>query len=185
MDADDALAPDALQKLLPVLGGGKDLYYLPWLPRSGKSYGAFTPKTFEELCRVNVAAWNKCCRRELYVQFPDYHPEDVAAHFELLDKVETFGAAEDVMYEYDDRNPAAYSRTYDWLKARPCNILALAEGDVLNKAGLRDEAVSGCLRTAADLYDLAHRAKKPEVRAAVLRRLRSTWRNIAAGYYIH
>lgn len=187
VDGDDLLAKDCLNKLLDELRkpDAKDFYFLPWMPLSKKGVGAFVPDTFEQLCHVNIAAWNKCYKRELYVDFPDYHPEDVVAHYKLLDKIQNFGSMKDIMYIYDDTNPAAYTRTWDWLKQTPNNIVALALNNTLNKKGLRDEAVGGCLRTAADLYDFTHKATKPEVKKAVIERLDTTWRNIASGYYIH
>lgn len=121
----------------------------------------------------------------MYVLFPDYHPEDVVAHYKLLDKVNTFKSLETVAYFYDDINPQAYSRTFDWLKEHPSNLLQLAADDTLTKTGLRDEAIAGCLKTAADLYTFVHEAKKPEVKAAAMQRLKAAWMNISTGYYIH
>lgn len=149
---------------------GKDFYFVPWRPLSGRQVGAFIPKTYAELMNINVAAWNKVYKRLLYVDFPNYHPEDVVAHYKLLDKVDTFSSLDEVLYIYNDTNPAAITRTIDWLRANPTSLIALAQSRL--PSNVDGEIVAGVLKTAADLYSLCHSATKQEVKRAAIDRLR-------------
>lgn len=86
-----------------------------------------------EAAKMPVAAWTKVYKRELYVNFPDYMPEDVYPHFLLIDKCQTFGSFDFTVVDYDNtpENRGAISRTFDWLLAHPSNLMELATSDKL------------------------------------------------------
>lgn len=58
-------------------------------------------------------------------------PEDVFAHYMLIDKCKTVGFTDFVLVDYDNtpENKGAISRTFDWCKEHPTNLLQLAASD--------------------------------------------------------
>ena len=81
-------------------------------------------------------------------------PEDVVPHFLLIDKCQTVGYFDFLVYVYDnsDENKGAISRTFDYLRQSPNNLADLAYNNKLLKMNLRDEFVSGVIHNLADMY---------------------------------
>lgn len=133
LDVDDKLAShDTLKRVLEGLDG-KDIYFCPYKSRRDSKDVMLAPKDTASLAAAPVAAWTKVYRRELYVAFPGYMPEDVWPHFLLVDKCKTVGSFGFAVVDYDNtpENKGAISRTFDWLSTHPCNLLQLADSGEL------------------------------------------------------
>lgn len=131
LDIDDKLASqDAMNKLLGALDG-KDIYACSYHSRIHGKDVLLKPTTLEQIAQCPVACWTKVYKRELYVQFPSYMPEDVLAHYLLIDKCKSVGFTDFVLVDYDNtpENKGAISRTFDWCKEHPTNLLQLAASD--------------------------------------------------------
>lgn len=134
-----------------------------------------------------VAAWTKVYKRELYVDFPSYMPEDVWPHYLLIDKCKTFGSFGFTVVDYDNtpENRGAISRTFDWLLAHPSNLMQLAASDTLQTLGLREEFVAGVIHNLADMFLHRNDLKQPEVKQAFMQKMMNEYRNFASGIYVH
>ena len=191
VDIDDSLyAQDTLSLILQKLdedNGSKDIYYCPYVTSLDPDATPFAMKdcTVASMARAPVAAWTRLYRRELYVEYPDYMPENVAAHYRLVDKCLSVGQFEFPTYVYDKKNPQAMSRTYDRMLAMPHNLLTLAATKELEQHELQQEHVAGVVHTLADMFDLRDKLKQPEVRKAWLARLRTEYSNFMSGFYVH
>ncbi|WP_407450940.1 glycosyltransferase family 2 protein [Fibrobacter sp.] len=181
LDIDDRFIGDALERMISKLDG-KDLYFCPYV---SKKDGVCC--RFSKIESAPVAAWTKVYKREFYVDFPDYMPEDVVAHYLLLDKVNSVAALDFPVVEYDNtpENKGAVSRTFDYLKDTPSNLMSLAVNDTLKSLNLNDEYVAGVVHNLADLYAVRNRIKKPEVKAALMKRLGQSYLKFMSGIYTH
>ena len=187
MDIDDKLASeDALDKLLAGLDG-KDIYFCSYASRKDKKNAVLSPHSIAESAKMPVAAWTKVYKRELYVEFPDYMPEDVWPHFLLVDKCKTFGYFDFAVVDYDNtpENKGAISRTFDWLLAHPSNLMQLAASDTLQTLGLREEFVAGVIHNLADMFLHRNDLKRPEVKQAFMQKMMNEYRNFTSGLYVH
>lgn len=187
VDIDDRLADKSvLPRILSALDG-KDCYYCPFKDlRSGRE-DIVKVDTVEKLARMPTGVMNKIYKRDLYSDFADTMPEAVAAHFSMIDKVKTVGSFDFVVYEYDNRleNEGAISRTYDFMRSYPNNLLQLALTPEIERAGLREEYIAGTLHNLANMFSLRSVLKNKAVRSAWADRLRSEWMNFTAGFYVH
>lgn len=187
MDVDDKLhGKDALEKALAGLDG-KDLYACSYWSRRDKQAVSLAPKDKFQLASCPVACWTKICKRELYVPFPNYMPEDVLPHFLVVDKAQTFGSFSFPLVDYDNtpENKGAISRTFDWLEEHPTNLLELASTGILKKMGLNEEYVAGVIRNLADMWEFRDRIQSKEVRKACQRRLAREYQMFMSGIYVH
>ena len=134
VDIDDKLFDGALPKILDKLDGTIDIYFCPYRTLKNNQDIFLKPKTITEFaCTCPVGTLAKLYKRSLYVQQPDYMPEDVVPHFRLIDKCQTVGYFDFLVYEYDNRNEhlSAISRTFDFLKTHPSNLITLAANNIL------------------------------------------------------
>jgi len=154
MDIDDWLSENCLSKILEKLDGNTDIFYAPYKSLKDGNDVFIKPKTLRDFANVPVGVWNKIYKRNLYVQQPDYMPEDVVPHFLLIDKCQTVGYFDFLVYVYDnsDENKGAISRTFDYLRQAPQNLLDLAYSNKLLKMNLRDEYVVGVIHNLAEMY---------------------------------
>ena len=175
VDADDELHPGALGHVLRLLRGGVDVVYCNEFDPTSKQVGirVLRPRDPGALARCPIAPWTKCCRRELYVPFLGFHPDDVIPHFLICDRARTVAPVETPVYCYH-RTPGSIMRGEEALRASRRTVRELAEDEVA-----RPYAV-GQLRNLAGMVELGGKLRNPDVRAAwrdrignELRRLRS------------
>lgn len=187
VDIDDWLADDCLSKILEKLDGSIDIFYAPYKALKDGKEVFLKPSSIKEFVYVPVGVWNKIYKRSLYVQQPNYMPEDVVPHFLLIDKCQTIGYFDFLVYIYDNsnENTGAISRTFDFLKKCPQNLLQLAYNNILAKNNLRDEYVVGVIHNLADMYTLRNTFKNQDVKDAFMQRFCNTYRNFMTGIYIH
>lgn len=187
MDVDDKFYDK--QTLKKVIDGldGKDLYVCSYWSRRDNVSFKLMPKTFLQLANCPVACWTKVYKRELYVPFPSYMPEDVLPHFLLCDRVNTFGYFDFPVVDYDNtpENKGAISRTFDWLLQHPSNFISLAHSNELKKLGLREEFVAGVIHNLADMWLYRDRIANPDVKKAYMSRLTREYTNFMSGLYVH
>lgn len=107
---------------------GKDFYACPFISRVEGKVRMFKVEDASQAARIPVACWTKIVKRQMWVQFPSYMPEDVLPHFIIVDRCGTFGCFDFAVVDYDDTpdNKGAMSRTFDWLLDHPTNLLQLA-----------------------------------------------------------
>ena len=67
------------------------MFYCPFVTPKNPKARLLPKETLECLAYGPVGCWAKIYKRELYVDFPDYMPEDVPAHFMLIDRCKTVG----------------------------------------------------------------------------------------------
>lgn len=187
VDIDDWLANNCLSKILEKLDGSIDIFYAPYKALKDGKEVFLKPSSIKEFVYVPVGVWNKIYKRSLYVQQPNYMPEDVVPHFLLIDKCQTIGYFDFLVYIYDNsnENTGAISRTFDFLKKCPQNLLQLAYNNILAKNNLRDEYVVGVIHNLADMYTLRNTFKNQDVKDAFMQRFCNTYRNFMTGIYIH
>ena len=175
MDIDDCLIDDALKKMteqLEVDDGKFDIYYCPFFSASESkaSNGEVKAKKLknldiESIGQVPIAPWDKLYRRVLWVDFPEtFMPEDTVAHFLLIDKCVSVSQFDFAVYFYDDLNPTSISRTFDYLRVNPNNLIELAFSRHIEAKDLRQEYVSGVVHNLACMFDLRDKLKQPIVR---------------------
>ena len=186
LDMDDRLAPGSLAKLLDSLDG-KDVYVCSYHDRAAGKDVMLEAVTPGQLARCPVAAWTKVYRREMYVQFPGYMPEDVYAHYALADRCRTVGYVDFILVDYDNtaENQGAISRTFDFMKTHPANLLDLAQTNKIKELGLREEYVAGVIHNLADMWGRRDTIHDPEVKLAYMERFAREWRNFSSGIYVH
>lgn len=187
LDIDDRIHDDkALERILGALGD-KDVYACSYLSVKDNHVFVLKPESFFQLAQCPVAPWGKIYRRSLYVPFPSYTPEDVAPHYVLLDRCQTFGYFDFAVIDYDNRpeNKGAWSRTFDWLVHHPSNMLALASENTLERLGLNDDYISGVLHNLGDMWRLRNRLRNPDVKRAFVARFTKEWQNLMSGIYVH
>lgn len=187
MDIDDKMATsESLPKLLDGLDG-KDIYSCSYFSRRDQKAITLHPESLGQLASCPVACWTKVYRRELYVPFPNYMPEDVLAHYLLVDKCKTFGCFDFTVVDYDNtaENKGAMSRTFDWLLAHPSNLMQLANTGLLEKLELKEEFVAGVIHNLADMWQCRDKVKNEEVKKAYMKKLNREYQNFMSGYYIH
>lgn len=177
---------DALKKLIDGLDG-KDLYVCSYWSRRDNVSFKLEPRTFLQLANCPVACWTKVYKRELYVPFPTYMPEDVLPHFLLCDRVKTFGYFDFPVVDYDNTpaNKGAISRTFDWLLSHPSNFISLAHSNEMKKLGLREEFLGGVIHNLADMWLYRDRIANPDVKKAYMSRLTREYTNFMSGIYVH
>lgn len=187
MDIDDWLAENCLSKILEKLDGNTDIFYAPYKSLKDGNDVFIKPTSVKDFANIPVGVWNKIYKRTLYVQQPDYMPEDVVPHFLLIDKCQTVGYFDFLVYVYDnsDENKGAISRTFDYLRQTPSNLADLAYSNKLLKMNLRDEFVSGVIHNLADMYTIRNTFKNQDVKDAFMNRFFNTYRNFMTGIYIH
>ena len=175
VDADDELHPGALGHLLRVLRDGPDVVYCNEHDPSGKMVGihVLRPRDPGALARCPIAPWTKCCRRELYVPFLNFHPDDVIPHFLLCDRARTVAVVETPVYVYH-KTPGSIMRGEEALRANRRTVRELAEDPVA-----RPFAV-GQLRNLAGMVELGGRLRNPAVLAAWRDRLGNELRRLRA-----
>lgn len=187
LDVDDRFYDrQTLKKLIDGLDG-KDMYVCSYWSRKDGILVKLNPKNFVQLASCPVACWTKAYKRELYVPFPSYMPEDVLPHYLLCDRVRTYGSFDFPVVDYDNTpdNKGAISRTFDWLLQNPSNLIQLAQGDVLGKMGLREEFVAGVIHNLADMWQCRGKISNQQVKAAYMFRLKKEYQNFMSGLYIH
>lgn len=187
VDIDDWLADDCLSKILEKLDGSIDIFYAPYKSLKNGKEVFLKPRSIKEFVNIPVAVWNKIYKRSLYVQQPNYMPEDVVPHFRLIDKCQSVSYFDFLVYVYDnsDENKGAISRTFDFLKNSPQNLLQLAYNNILTKNNLRDEYVVGVIHNLADMYAIRNTFKNQDVKVAFMQRFFNIYRNFMTGIYIH
>lgn len=187
MDIDDWLNDDSLSKILEKLDGSIDIFYAPYKSLKDGKEVFIKPTSVKDFASIPVGVWNKIYKRNLYVQQPDYMPEDVVVHFLLIDKCQTVGYFDFIVYNYDNRdeNIGAISRTFNYLRQAPNNLADLAYSNKLLKMNLRDEFVSGVIHNLADMYTIRNTFKNQDVKEAFMQRFFNTYRNFMTGIYIH
>ena len=187
LDVDDKLcSKDTLKKVIDGLDG-KDMYACSYMSRKDGREVKLEPKTFLQVASCPVAPWAKIYKRELYVPFPRYTPEDVLPHFLLVDHCRSFGYFDFPVVDYDNRpeNKGAWSRTFDWLLAHPSNLMQLAASNELEKLGFREEFVAGVMHNLADMWQFRNKLKNEEVKKAYMHRLSREYQNFMCGVYVH
>lgn len=175
VDADDELHPGALGHILRVLRDEPDVVYCNEHDPSGKMVGihVLRPRDPGALARCPIAPWTKCCRRELYVAFRDFHPDDVIPHFLLCDRVRTVSVVETPVYVYH-HTPGSLMRGEEALRANRRLLRELADDPVA-----RPFAV-GQLRNLAGMVELGGMLRNPDVRAAWRERFDNELRRLRA-----
>ena len=167
MDIDDRFYDgETLGKVLRELKDeDKDIFFCPFA--TPKSRAKLLPEnTVKCMCYSPIGCWTKMYKRELYVDFPDYMPEDVAAHFLLLDKCETVGSLNFPVYWYNNVSSTAISRTFDYMNVIPHNLLQLALTPEIEDRKLRQEYITGCMHNLADMFDLRDKLHNEHVKEA-------------------
>ena len=187
LDVDDKFYDkDTLKKVIDGLDG-KDLYVCSFWSRIDNQLKKLEPKNYGMLASCPVACWTKVYKKEKYVPFPHYMPEDVLPHFMLCDRVQSFGYFDFPVVDYDNTpdNKGAMSRTFDWLLNNPSNLISLARSDQLKKLGLKEEFLAGVLHNLADMFQYRERIKNPQVKIAYMFRFTKEYSNFMSGIYIH
>lgn len=188
VDIDDKLFDGALPKILDKLDGTIDIYFCPYRTLKTNQDIFLKPKTITEFaCSCPVGTMGKLYKRSLYVNQPDYMPEDVTPHYILVDRCKTVGYFDFLVYEYDNRNEhlSAISRTFDYLKTHPSNLITLAANNHLQQLGLRDEYIVGVIKNLGDMYALRNSFKNQDVKNAFMQRFYHTYQNFMSGIYVH
>lgn len=188
VDIDDKLFDGALPKILDKLNGTIDIYFCPYRTLKTNQDIFLKPKTITEFaCTCPVGTLAKLYKRSLYVQQPNYMPEDVVPHYLLVDKCENVSYFDFLVYEYDNRNEhlSGISRTFDFLKTHPSNLITLAANNILTKNNLRDEYITGVIKNLADMYEVRNSFKNQDVKNAFMQRFYHTYQNFMSGIYIH
>lgn len=188
VDIDDKLTDDALPKILEKLDGSVDIYFCPYKSLKTNQEVFLKPKNITEFanqCPVGTMA--KIYKRKFYVQQPEYMPEDVVPHYLALDRCSTVGYFDFLIYEYDNRDEhtSAISRTFDFLKTHPNNLINLAANDILKKNNLRDEYIVGVIKNLGDMYSAKNSFQNVDVKNAFMQRFYHTYQNFMSGIYIH
>lgn len=187
LDVDDKLNDkDVLKKMIDGLDG-KDIYICSYKSRKDDHVFKLEPKTFLQAASCPVAPWTKVYKRELFVTFPKYTPEDVLPHYLLIDHCKTFGYFDFAVVDYDNtpENTGAISRTFDWLYTHPSNLMQLAVTDQIEKLGLKEEFVAGVIHNLADMWQFRNKLKNEEVKKAYMHRLCNEYKNFMSGIYVH
>ena len=188
LDVDDKLYDkDAMKKVIDKLDGKTDLYACSyWSRREGKLV-KLEPKNFTQLASCPVACWTKIYKRELYVPFPSYMPEDVLPHFLVMNRATSFGYFDFAVVDYDNtpQNTGAMSRTFDWLLTHPTNLLELGNSNQLKSLGLKEEFVTGVIHNLADMWQYRDRITNQEIKRAYQNRLYREYQNFMTGIYVH
>lgn len=187
LDIDDKLASlDALKTLIDSLDG-KDIYVCSYYSRRDQKNIILKPTSYLQLAQCPVACWTKAYKRQLYVPFPKYMPEDVLPHYLLIDQCKSFGYIEKPIVDYDNtpENKGAISRTFDWLFTHPTNLMQLAREDTLQKLGLREEFLAGVIHNLADMWSNRDLIQNPQVKVAYMNRLNKEYSNFMSGVYVH
>ena len=187
IDIDDRLAANSLQKVIDGLQSSKDIYFCPFITLKDNNLLKMKTENIEDFSKVPVAVWCKIYKREKFVQFPDYMPEDVVQNFLVMDRCQTFGYFDFPVYIYDNtnQNTGAISRTFDFLRCRNLNLFDMAINNTIPNNNLRDEYVYGVIRNIADMYYLRNKIKNDVVKYAYLMKLKQEYMNFMQGAYVH
>jgi hypothetical protein len=112
--------------------------------------------------------------------------QDMAWHFLQCEKVNVVVKVDgsSPCYFYNRNSASAVTNTLEWLAVNPRTIEQLAFDNDLVKAGMKDRIVSDVLRALADMYDIRHSLRSPDVRAAWAARFRKVVSNVMTGRFV-
>lgn len=188
LDIDDKLYDNTvLSKILSQLDGTIDIYYCPYYEQKNNTVLMLKTTTIKDIVNAPIGILTKLYKRKFYVKQPGYRPEDVIPHFLVIDKCKTVSYFDFIVYNYDNRdeNIGAISRTFDYLKHNPQNLIHLAMSNDLCNKSLYDEYVSGVIKNLADMYQLRNTIMHKDVKYAFMRRFIAMYKNFMSGFYIH
>ena len=170
VDADDTICN--LDKIISKLENKNvDCLYLNF--KTSKNESKFrTVHTIQDLAYTPIGPWCRIYRREFYVSFPNYRPEDVTPFYLMIDRVQLIDSIDDICYIYNIDNPNGHSRCHDFCNENPGDLFDYAIENRLIKNNLDDKWISGILRCLADMYDIRNKIKHIEVKKSLLGRIK-------------
>ena len=184
IDGDDYLKNNAVSQVFEKIKENVDCIYLNF-EADNANILHYTPKTPEELSKVPIAAWTRVYKREFYVNYPSYHPEDVYTFYLLVDKFNSCTYIDDICYHWNLLNPSALTRTYEYFKFHSHTLEELAYDNILNNKKLRDEWVPGIMNNLADMYRIRNILKHNYVKAVWRERFSNEVLYLMSGHFMH
>ena len=195
VDVDDFLSEDALERIDKAIESSKD--------KKVDAVVVTTSSVRGESARVRkdpkdaaprallvfgpVAAWAKVIRREVALEMKaEMTCQDMAWHFLQCEKANVVVKVDgdSPCYFYNRNSASSVTNTLEWLATNPRTIEQLAFDNALVKAGMKDRVVSDVLRALADMYDIRHSLRSPDVRAAWAARFRKVVSHVMTGRFV-
>lgn len=177
IDADDDIYPDCLDKIIEKLEKTNvDCLYLNYISNEKKKC-ILQIDSLQKLCNTAIGPWCRTYKRQFYINFPNYRPEDVYPFYLMVDQVKTVDYMPIYCYHWNIYNPMSMTRAFDFCNAHPDTLLEYAKQNYLINNNLSDKWVSGIIRNLADMYDIRNKLKTPCVRDAWSRKFYNEWYN--------
>lgn len=184
VDGDDKVLPGGIDEIFRVLDSG-DFDVVLCNVKGSTPDAIFTATTRRGLARSPVGAWAKCYKREFFIEYPDFHPEDAVPHFLLCDRVNRIASTSKQVYEYNKTNVDSISRSLEFFQRNPRNLEQMAFTNEIEQVGIRKDWIPGILRNTARMFELRDEIKDPEVKAVWAERFKREVANLMTGHYAH
>ena len=166
IDADDKIGENCLQKIIDKLSSEYvDCLYLNFKQTNCQFHSKHID-SINKLAYTAIGPWCRIYRREFYVNFPDYRPEDVVPFYLMIDKVQTVDCIPELCYYWNTVNPASMTRNFDFCMNNKYTLIDYATKDIMQKNGRDDKWISGILKLITQMYEIRTQIKNPIVKQA-------------------